>query len=244
MSSAICLIYLATEYSWHFLLVSAFWQPHGRQAVLKQGSTFNRQRFTPFSRNLHITYLFSEKKTCDYSWSWYSTSCSNFCGVHEERQLLLAFLFSAGTLWSRERRKEEGEPCTRLLSPTPPGTCSDLCGDLAPSSLSLMRFLSAPRRPHQIPGALQELFGRPPVAAWSRLDCRDCLAVLLSCGVGSGCLSMAAEIAEVVSLHTGICFLLTWNVPAVFHMKGTLYRLRSVKAQFAIVVSVTIVEKL
>ncbi len=49
-------------------------------------------------------------------------------------------------------------------------------------------------------------FREAPVAAQPRLDCRDCcLAVPPSCGVGSDSLSMAAEIAVVVSLN--ICFL-------------------------------------
>lgn len=171
MSSAICLIDLATEYSWAFLLVSAFRQPHRRQAAASkvrnkiQPSSGNS--FHPLPRDLQITHLFLERKNWWLFLKLTIASCPNLCGVHEEQRLLLALMFSVGTLWSRGSRKEEGEQlqlfcCAHLLSLTPPGTCSDLCGDLTPSLLSLLHFLSAPRRPHQIPSALQEIFGRPP----------------------------------------------------------------------------------
>lgn len=98
----------------------------------------------------------------------------------------------------KKKRREESDYnpvfCSHahLVPLTPPGTRSDLCRDLTPSSLSLMRFLSAPWKPHQIPCALQQHSGGP-IAAWPRLDCRDCLAALPSCGVGLDTLSMAVE---------------------------------------------------
>lgn len=114
---------------------------------------------------------------------------------------------------AKKRRDERGyNPvflfCSHahLLPLTPPGTRSDLCRDLASLFTLTHAFpLCSEGKPHQIPCALQELSGGP-VAAQPRLDCRDCcLAAPPSCGVGSDSLSMAAEIAVVVSLN--ICFL-------------------------------------
>lgn len=103
-------------------------------------------------------------------------SCSNLCGMRAE--LCCFSLWGAwgrvrvGTPRRRRGRRREGgreeseyNPvyCSHahLLSLTPPGTRSDLCGDLAPSLLSLMRFPSALGKSHQIPCALQELSGGP-----------------------------------------------------------------------------------
>lgn len=95
---------------------------------------------------------------------------------HASRAVLLFALRCLGTSQSghptkttreKEGGREESEYnpvyCSHahLLSLTPPGTRSDLCGDLAPSLLSLMRFPSALGKSHQIPCALQELSGGP-----------------------------------------------------------------------------------
>lgn len=105
--------------------------------------------------------------------------------------------------WRSWRRQVATTPVccfhARLLPVTPPGLRSDLRADLAPLFTLIRASLTAPRRPHRIPCALQELWGdtptslqphpththTTPVAAWSRLDCRDCcLAAPLSCGEG------------------------------------------------------------
>lgn len=189
MSSAICLIYLATEYSCSSLPVSAFRQPRRQPAskVIKQASTFNRQLLSPFSciSTSHICLLFRKR------WRLFLelaiASCCNLCGVHEEQWLLLVLMFSAGALWRRGRGKEEGESLqllrgAHLLSLTPPGTRSNLCGDLAPlfTLTHSLPFYFEEAAPNSL--CITRDFEEAPVAAWFRLDCRDCCLAELWCG--------------------------------------------------------------
>lgn len=223
MSSAICLIYLVTEYSWALILVSAFSQPCREQpaaaaaaasTVIKQARSFDRQLLHSFPEILscvtpNVCFF---NKVADFAWSRQSlpvpickgepSCCLSLWGARDE---------SVKAPCEEEVGEESGynPVCSALMPIYSPwhlwGHALTSAGISTPSLPSLMRFLSAQRKPHQIPCALQELSGGP-LAAQPRLDCRDCcLAAPASCGVGSDSLGVAAEIAAVVSLN--ICFL-------------------------------------
>lgn len=215
MSSAICLIYLVTEYSWALILVSAFSQPcreqpgssslysHQTGSILRHATPSLLLR-DPRLRHANVCFLIR--------W-WFRleltiASCSNLQGG---AIMLPVALRRSGTSQWKHPAKKRGEEsrynpvCSALMPIYSPwhlwGHALTSAGISTPSLLSLMRFPSAQRKPHQIPCALQELSGGP-VAAQPRLDCRDCcLAAPASCGVGSDSLSVAAEIAAVVSLN-------------------------------------------
>lgn len=146
-------------------------------------------------------------------------SCSDLCGMQEREGP--DCVYTTLSLWDKSgkapcneekergegrgeggREKGRGNPmfCSHahLLLLTPLGYA------LTSAGISLLLTLThafplPPRKPHQIPCALQELLGGP-IAAWPCLDWRDCcLAALLGCGVGLNSLSTTAQIAVAVS---------------------------------------------
>lgn len=158
----------------------------------------------PLSRHIYVCFLirwwFRPKLTI--------ASCSNLCT--RGAAALLALRRSGTSLRSHPAKKREGiTPCSALMPIYFPwhlrGHALTSAGILPPSSPSLMRFLSAPRKTAPNSLCITRAFRRPGRrSASSRLPwLLFGSAAELRCGSDS--LRMAAEFAVVVSLN--ICFL-------------------------------------
>lgn len=159
MSSAICLIYLVTEYSWVFMLVSAFIQPCRQPAVHSHQTGCNPPWATPF---FSVTYLFAFTLKWWFLFSFFHSwqSLPSSLVWHAWGAVLLLVLRCSGTsqcMRPAMKRKEESgyNPCLLQSWPfTPPplpprhfwGRALTSAGISPSSLLSLMRFLSAPSK--------------------------------------------------------------------------------------------------
>lgn len=147
MSSAICRIYLVTEYSWALKLVSAFSQPCNQQQLYchQTGLILRHPSSCPFPKH------------------------PLFCFVFFNKVVLLALRRCGTTQWKRpvkKRGKRSGyNPMFRthahLLPLTPLGTRSDLCRD-PDSRFALAHafpFCSEETAPNSM--RITRAFGRP-----------------------------------------------------------------------------------
>lgn len=217
MSSAICLIYLVTEYSWVLIPVPRR-QPAAASAVIKHAWSVDMQLQKNKSTFSSHRRLFSNRVAispeADNRFPF--PICVPCAGSHAEA------LGDESVKAPLRRRKKEGGVRGAGIAPrvlqscpfTPPDASEDTLWPLR-GSRSLFTLA------HAFPLCSKEnrteflvrykCFSgggkkKALVAARPRLDCRDCcLAAGPSCGVGSDSLSMTAENAAVVSLN--ICFL-------------------------------------
>lgn len=180
MSSAICLIYLVTEYSWALILVSAFSQlcrerPAAASTVIEHAWSFDVHLLQPFPESVFVLH---QRLFLNEGWFCLKRTIASRSNLQGGAMLLLPARRSGMSQWkhpAKKRGKRAGiTPCSALMPADSPwhlwGHALTSAGISTPSLLSLMRFLSAQRKPHQIPCALQELLGGPVAgSALSRL---------------------------------------------------------------------------